>query len=514
MRLSAPPPFLIRIERALCLLVLAALAHGAEAQTTANPSAPYAVRTEAEALTAADAGRGDILGYAVSLSGDRALVGATAADPAGDASGAAYVFHRTGDAWAEEAKLVPDDAAPGDYFGVAVALDGDRALVGGYHHDDQRGAAYVFSQTAEGWTQDAKLPAVGDAGDNLGVAVALRGNLAVVGADRRDGVRGAAYVFERTATGWALAASLTAPDGSAGDHFGAAVALSPEGRVVIGARGTDEGRGAAYVFDRGDTGWTLRATLTAPDGEAGDNLGVSVALDGDHVLTGAPFDDDQGEDSGAAYAFTLGTDGAPLAAKLTDPTGETDDYFGWSVALGGSRALVGSRYDDDDLNDVRNVGSAFLYERDGSEWTVEAKLLRTATPNAGAGVSVSLSDHHALVGAPYHDGSRGTAHVFELSPSAVATAAEPTADADLALSVAPNPAASRARVSFGLAEPGAVRASVFDLLGREVAVLADAPYAAGRHDLDLDAAALPAGLYLVRVATAGRSQTMRITVAR
>ncbi|MEM1114971.1 MAG: T9SS type A sorting domain-containing protein [Bacteroidota bacterium] len=481
------------------LLLAALLAAAPEA--AAQDASRVAVQAETAALTSADAAQGDILGYDVALSGDRALLGATAADPAGESSGAAYVFHRTEAGWAEEAKLVPDDAAAGDYFGVAVALDADRALVGGTHHDGQRGAAYVFQRTASGWAQEAKLPVPGAAGDHAGVSVALRGDRAVVGADKAGGT-GAAYVFQRTASGWALDATLAAPGAEAGDGFGWSVDLS-DTHVAVGAYGRDGGRGAAYVFDAA-TG-ALARTFTAPDADAGDNLGIGVALDGDRLVAGAPFDDQAGDDAGAAYVFPL-DGGAPT--KLTSPEGAAGDYFGWSVATRGGRALVGARLDD---SGVRNGGAAVLFTHAASGWTPEAKLVGETTASASAGVSVALGDAEALVGAPYHNVSRGIAHVFTLARS---TNAEAVPEAALTLGVAPNPLADRARVTFALPEAGHVRAAVYDLLGREVAVLADAPFGPGAQSLDLDGARLGAGVYVLRLVAGGRAEAVRFTVAR
>ncbi len=494
---SASP--LLALARALGLAVLVAVSHGATAQSNADfVAAGVAVRMEADALTSLDAAQGDILGYAVALSGDRALVGAAAAS---DASGAAYVFGLAGGRWTQEAKLIPDDADAGDSFGVAVALDGDRALVGGYRGGQV--VAYVFHRTAGGWVQEATLPTAAAAASVVSVAVALQGGRAVVGANQHHGRQGAAFVFGQTAAGWAMEAELTAPDGAAGDAFGSSVALS-DTRVVAGAYGRDGGRGAAYVFEREATAWSHRTTLSAPNDDAPGGLGVSVAIDGDRVLAGAPFYDDG---RGAAYAFDLAA--GPSPSTLRSPFPVAGDSFGWSVALRDERALVGARLDD---GRVSNGGAAFLFRVSGAGWAPEAKLLGETTPRACAGVSVALSDDHALVGAPYHDASRGTALAYSVTPASVATDAD--AALDLSLSVAPNPVAHRARVTVGLAQAGPVRASVFDLLGREVAVLADAPLAAGEHALDLDAAALPAGVYLVRVATARGARALRVTVAR
>ncbi|MEM7788441.1 MAG: T9SS type A sorting domain-containing protein, partial [Bacteroidota bacterium] len=120
-------------------------------------------------------------------------------------------------------------------------------------------------------------------------------------------------------------------------------------------------------------------------------------------------------------------------------------------------------------------------------------------------------DAEALVGAPYHNVSRGIAHVFTLARS---TNAEAVPAAALTLGVAPNPLADRARVTFALPEAGHVRAAVYDLLGREVAVLADAPFGPGAQSLDLDGARLGAGVYVLRRVAGGRAEAVRFTVAR
>jgi len=107
--------------------------------------------TQEAKLTASDKAAYDGFGTSVSISGDRALVGASNSDPGGTSNaGAAYVFTRASNGtWTEEAKLVASDKKSGDYFGISVSLSGDRALVGAYTSDpggtSEAGAAYVFN---------------------------------------------------------------------------------------------------------------------------------------------------------------------------------------------------------------------------------------------------------------------------------------------------------------------------------------------------------------------------------
>ena len=129
--------------------------------------------------------------------------------------------------------------------------------------------------------------------------------------------------------------------------------------AVIGARqhndpGTGAGSGAAYVFTRASGVWGEKAKLTASDAAAGDNFGVSVAVEDDTVVVGSWQDDDNGRNSGSAYVFEkpdLGWASTFETLKLTAPNGAANDRFGWSVAVDlddqrGALALVGAYSDD------------------------------------------------------------------------------------------------------------------------------------------------------------------------
>jgi hypothetical protein len=315
-------------------------------------------------LTAADGTVGDVFGGSIALSGDRALVGARFGDVDGAAAGSAYVFERAGGVWSQVAKLTAADGAELDRFGT-VALSGDRALVGAFRNDanglESSGAAYVFESVGGVWTEVAKLTAAdGAAEDAFGGAVALSGDRVLVGAagdDDRGTRSGSVYVFERVGGVWSQVAKLTAADGAAGDAFGE-VALSGD-RALIGAGEDDDNggdSGSAYVFEHAGGVWSQVAKLTAVDGAAGDLFGGRVALSGDRALVGAFGDDD---DAGSAYLFEREGGVWSQVAKLTAPDGAAEDFFGGAVALSGDLALVAAPWDDDDGN---LSGSAYAYE--------------------------------------------------------------------------------------------------------------------------------------------------------
>ncbi len=143
--------------------------------------------------------------------------------------------------------------------------------------------------------------------------------------------------------------TLVADDGDTNEFFGFSVAIAGD-IAVVGAQGDDENgdeSGAAYVFTRSDAGWSQEAKLTANDAEAGDQFGGSIALFGETILVGARRDDDNGDESGAAYLFTRYESDWVQQAKLTAADGESGAEFGRSVALSDDTAIIGAARDDE-----------------------------------------------------------------------------------------------------------------------------------------------------------------------
>ena len=366
-----------------------------------------------------------IVAETVAISGDTILVGAPWHDEVGAASGAAYVFRRSGGSWVQEAKLVPGDAAAGDSFGFCVALDGRTAAIGAPFDQDagpQTGAVYVFQRKANGWVQAAKLTA-SDATqyDWFGNFVEVSGARVLVGAMMHDELgqnSGAAYVFEDSPNGWVETAKLVPSDGALNDQFGVEGGLSGDFAVVGAWHDGDAGfnSGAAYVFERKANGWQQVDKLIPGDASPNDRLGSSVDLQDDRVLLGARFDDHSGTGFGVAYLFQRTPNGWVEEAQLTPSDGEFGDFFGVAVALTDGRALVGaSRRNEADYWS----GSAYLFEEMESGWVETEKLV----PGDGAlgdffGMSVAIVSGTAVVGSPGDDDlgdESGSAYLFHVA---------------------------------------------------------------------------------------------------
>ena len=321
--------------------------------------------SQAAKLTADDGAANDEFGYSVAVDGDTIVVGAhqNDADTDDNDEGAAYVFTKPASGWADitqTAKLTAFGAAAGDEFGISVAVDGNTILVGAHQNDSSDGAAYIFTKPFTGWadsSETAKLIAYDAAADDeFGISVALDGDTAVIGARQNDdngSQSGSAYVFTKVSGVWSQKAKLIASDGAADDQFGISVAVNGD-TVVVGARQDDTSNGAAYVFTKVSGVWKHVAKLTADDGAANDEFGISVAVDGDTIVVGAHQNDadDQDNDEGAAYVFiTDSAGGWSQKAKLTASDAAALDRYGYSVAVSGDTVVVGAPYNDYDDTD-------------------------------------------------------------------------------------------------------------------------------------------------------------------
>ncbi len=265
------------------------------------------------------------------------------------------------------------DAASGDEFGRAVALDGPRGIIGAPLRDEaaaDSGAAYIFD-VSTGQQLIKLIPDDVQAVSGFGGSVAIQGDRAVVGAmlDNQAGrAAGAAYIFDTT-TGQQLF-KLQASDAFSGDEFGVSVDLD-DGVVLVGAH--KNGPGAAYIYDvqSGQEMGILHSEDAAPD----DLFGVAVALDQGKALIGARYDDDAAIASGSAYIFDVQTQ--QQLHKLTPHDGDRGDRFGMHLDIYGNRAVVGSRYDDDA---IKSSGSAYVYDVTTGEELLKL-VADDATPN-------------------------------------------------------------------------------------------------------------------------------------
>jgi hypothetical protein len=266
------------------------------------------------------------------------------------------------------------------------------------------------------------------------VAIAADGNTAIVGAPGDGGGRGAAWVFTREGSAWTQQSEKLTDGEVAGGSlpeaaaFGASVAISGDGdTALVGGPGDTVGTGAAWVFVREGAAWVQQGEkLAGGEAEGAGGFGSSVALsdEGTTALVGGPRD---GKDLGAAWAFVReGATWAQQGAKLVGGHEAGHAQFGGSVALSGdgATALIGGRAD----HSFVNTGAAWAFARSGSAWAQQGEKLTGSGASAGAefASSVALSDdgETALIGGPSNEGGAGAAWAFAHEGSAWAQQGE------------------------------------------------------------------------------------------
>ncbi|HEY7095987.1 MAG TPA: FG-GAP repeat protein [Terriglobales bacterium] len=283
-----------------------------------RPNGGWRDMTETAKLTASDGQAGDAFGDSVGISNDTIAVGAFfAPDHSGNSfAGKAYAFVRPAGGWSgslhETAKLTASDSQLLNYMGGSVAIAGMTIVAGAWGHNNFEGAAYVFSMPQGGWadmTQTAELTASdGRASSNLGFSAAISGDTVVLGAPGASHFKGQAYVYDVPTGIWGNmteTAKLRASNATEGDSFGQSATINGN-VVVIGAPGavvgTNQGQGAAYIYQKPPTGWVSMSRaneITASDGVANDNFGISVALRNRTIVVGSIGN----SNPGAAYVF-------------------------------------------------------------------------------------------------------------------------------------------------------------------------------------------------------------------
>ena len=321
-------------------------------------------------------------------------------------TGMAAIIH------AAEVEIVPDDRQQGEWFAFSVSISEDIAIAGAPFKGG-KGAAYIAVFDKGNWREQVKLVAADLAAENwFGFSVSISEGTAIIGAPLHSlgDVKwtGAAYIFERQGKKeWKEKAKLVAEDAVEKAEFGHSVAISGDTAIVGAYLDPHDGKnkaGSAYIFvsERGE--WEQQAKLTPDDADDGKNFGKSVAIHKHTAIVGAHLDNHSGSKAGSAYIFVRDGNNWTQQAKLTASDAAARDEFGISVGISGSTAIVGSPFDDDAGG---KSGSAYIFGNNGGVWTERAKL--TAADAAAGdefGKAVAIDANRAIIGARLHDGRK------------------------------------------------------------------------------------------------------------
>ena len=274
-------------------------------------------------------------GFAVGIDGDTVVVGAPGT---GTTVGNAYLFHRIGTTWSQ-VTLTPASVTTGSSFGASVAISGADLLIGAPLQTATDGAVYVYSSAGGASTQTL----AGATGDRLGTALAISGSQLAAGAPTGSTpFNGRVVIYTKTGTTWG--SPVPVPGTSAGARFGSAVALDGD-LLVVGAPSQASGMGEARIFHFNGTTWVQ--TGTRASGGTLDEFGFAVAVHGTTVLIGMP--NQLATRTGAVYIYRCDANGVCSTTAdqiMTAPGGQLGNQFGVSMAVDRATLVVGAPFED------------------------------------------------------------------------------------------------------------------------------------------------------------------------
>lgn len=363
------------------------------------------------------AGGGDNLGYSVAMSGNFAIAGLKGDDIAGKLSqGSASIYEFDGEQWIFRQRLLDPAGEAGDEFGTSVSISGNFAIIGARYDDVgadlRQGSACIFRYNGSSWVFMQKLTdGTGVDNDFFGTSVAISGTHAAVGCpeDIWNGLVAAGTVSTYTfnGTSWIFKAKLNSNIGDPGERFGSSVAISGD-HLLTGAPFGDNmstaDAGAAYFFEYNGTSWVFVRRLFGLN--VNGHLGEAVALSGNYAVVGAPGALVGGVARGHATVYDYSGNDWGQADQLTDLVASAGDSFGTGVAISGDYIVVGA-----DLAGTTNYtaqGEATLYRLVGDAWRRITKFddpNGEAADNFGTSVAVDGTGKRFAIGAPQTSGN-------------------------------------------------------------------------------------------------------------
>ncbi|MEQ8852337.1 Calx-beta domain-containing protein [Gimesia sp.] len=373
---------------------------------------------EAVKLAASDHPLQAYFGETVAVSGDTIVIGT------GDQVSAAYIYSKGIDGWnsAEEVKLTGETPS----FGSSVSVRNDTVVIGeaGFSANDytENGTVHIY-QKGSSWNEYQKTTiqaSTPHSGDNFGSSVFLLDDILVIGAKNhpQDGPpQGAVYIYEKGILGWtgATESFFTSSELEENSSWGSCIDFNGS-EILIGSpledtNGVDSG--AAYIFSNGINGWNSSEQKISPLTDdiiqhPGDRTGSSVAIDGDYLVVGAPYNNFRGINAGAAYIYKRNLNGTPdvyfddfweFETALFPSDGQDYDTFGSKVAIDGNTIVVNGYNRSHDDPNLQN-GCVYIYTKQGSDWNNATEtILTNSDPDFDAtfGYEFDIDDNQLVV---------------------------------------------------------------------------------------------------------------------
>jgi hypothetical protein len=308
-------------------------------------------------------------------------------------------------------------------FGLSVAIDGDFAVIGAPHEDTQTGSATIYKRDENGvWNQIQKIDAyIGKSENDLfGYAVAIEGDYIFVSAllDRVNEVdfeipAGSVLIYKKDANdNWEGVQRIRSSDIEHSDHFGSSISVDGDYLLVGAEWENDDNAGAAYVYkkDANDI-WVETQKLVASHRSNSDKIGKSVAINGDYIVLGSNSDTDINNanpinGNGSAFIFKKDANGVWIETQKLKPSdGAVHSLFGGAgVSLSGNHIAIGAVGSNSDQGNA-GKGAVYMFKQDeNGVWNETQKITIDYNGDSGLGRAVDLKGNLLIATTPTING--------------------------------------------------------------------------------------------------------------
>tara|TARA_R110002153_G_scaffold29711_8_gene91143 strand:+ start:300 stop:1979 length:1680 start_codon:yes stop_codon:yes gene_type:complete len=391
------------------------------------PPTDYSQLTQQTKLVASDAATQHWLGQGVAISedGNTAIISAEQENTTATKSGAIYVFVRSGSTWTQQAKLKASDPGTENMLGRSLDIsdDGNTVVAGAPFNGGTIGAIYVWTRSGSTWSSATKIRGSDTTSwDYFGFGCSISGDGLTIAVGAMNGKKG--YIFLYSGGSWSQQAAIANPTG--GTHnsdFGNKCALSQDGNTMVMTARSDHALandfdGAAYVFVRSGTSWSMQQKIQASIAEqSAAKFGEScdMSWDGNTIAIGCLRCN---TNSGAVFVFTRSGSTWTQEQKIQPTDIAQQDLFAINVGISGDgNTIVAGSYNEDN-GSFLSAGALYAFSRSGSTWSQKIKLYSSDSASDdefGYGVAIAKDDGTVIAGARFEDASgvrSGSAYVF------------------------------------------------------------------------------------------------------
>jgi hypothetical protein len=364
-------------------------------------------------------------GIAVSQDGNTAIISAEQENTTATKSGAIYVFVRSGSTWTQQAKLKASDPGTENMLGRSLDIsdDGNTVVAGAPFNGGTIGAIYVWTRSGSTWSSATKIRGSDTTNwDYFGFGSSISGDGLTIAVGAMNGKKG--YIFLYSGGSWSQQAAIANPTG--GTHnsdFGNKCALSQDGNTMVMTARSDHALandfdGAAYVFVRSGTSWSMQQKIQAsvsegPSAKFGESCDIS--WDGNTIAIGCFRCN---TNSGAVFVFTRSGSTWTQEQKIQPTDIAQQDLFAITVGISGDgNSIVAGSYSEDN-GSFLSAGALYAFSRSGTTWSQEIKLYSSDTASNdefGYGVAIAKDTGTVIAGARFEAASgvkSGSAYVF------------------------------------------------------------------------------------------------------